>query len=94
MQLCVGSTQLALSDSLLKESLANRPHQLIARDTGKRRKELKLRLLSPNKSLQRSSGRWYLVCNALAVIDKVPKISLGEPLAAELSRYAASRHLA
>jgi hypothetical protein len=43
--------------------------------------------LSPNKSLLRSGGRWYLVCNSLAVIDKVPVISLGEPPAAELSRY-------
>ena len=42
--------------------------------------------LSPNKSLLRSGGRWYLVCWSLAVIDKVPVISLGEPPAAELSR--------
>jgi hypothetical protein len=27
-----------------------------------------------------------LVCNSLAVIDKLPMISLGEPPAAELSR--------
>jgi hypothetical protein len=40
----------------------------------------------PNKSLQRSGGRWYLVCQQLAVIDKVPMISLGEPPGAELSR--------
>ena len=44
--------------------------------------------LPPNKSLLRSGGRWYLVCTALAVIDKVPMISLGEPPAAELSRWA------
>lgn len=43
---------------------------------------------SPNKSLQRSSGQWYLVRKLLAGIDKVPMISLGEPLAAELSRWA------
>jgi hypothetical protein len=48
----------------------------------------------PNKSLQRSGGRWYLVCKSLAVIDKVPVISLGEPPAAELSRWATTmRHL-
>jgi hypothetical protein len=41
---------------------------------------------SPNKSLLRSGGRWYLVCKSLAGIDKVPMISLGEPPAAELSR--------
>jgi hypothetical protein len=44
--------------------------------------------LSPNKSLLRSGGRWYLVCKSLAGIDKVPMISLGEPPAAELSRWA------
>jgi hypothetical protein len=47
------------------------------------------RATSPNKSLLRSGGRWYLVCKQLAVIDKLPMISLGEPPAAELSRYAA-----
>ena len=41
---------------------------------------------SPNKSLQRSGGQWYLVCKSLAGIDKVPMISLGEPPGAELSR--------
>ena len=41
---------------------------------------------SPNKSLQRSGGQWYLVCKQLAVIDEVPTIILGEPPAAELSR--------
>ena len=41
---------------------------------------------SPNKSLQRSGGQWYLVCKSLAVLDKLPMISLGEPPAAELSR--------
>jgi len=41
---------------------------------------------SPNKSLLRSGGRWYLVRKSLAVIDKLPVISLGEPPAAELSR--------
>lgn len=44
--------------------------------------------LSPNKSLQRSGGQWYLVCKQLAGIDKVPMINLGEPPAAELSRWA------
>jgi hypothetical protein len=43
--------------------------------------------LSPNKSLLRSGGRWYLACKSLAGIDKVPMINLGEPPAAELSRY-------
>jgi hypothetical protein len=41
---------------------------------------------SPNKSLLRSGGQWYLVCKSLAVIDKLPVISLGEPPAAELNR--------
>jgi len=44
--------------------------------------------VSPNKSLQRSGGQWYLVCTSLAGIDKVPMIRLGEPPAAELSRWA------
>jgi hypothetical protein len=39
-----------------------------------------------NKSLLRSGGRWYLVCKQVAVIDKLPMISLGEPPGAELSR--------
>ena len=39
-----------------------------------------------NKSLLRSGGQWYLECKPLAVIDKLPVISLGEPPAAELSR--------
>jgi hypothetical protein len=42
--------------------------------------------VSPNKSLLRSGGRWYLICKSLAVIDKLPMINLGEPPAAELSR--------
>jgi hypothetical protein len=45
---------------------------------------------SSNKSLLRAGGRWYLVCKLPAVIDKVPMISLGEPPAAELSRWATS----
>jgi hypothetical protein len=44
--------------------------------------------LPHNKSLLRSGGRWYLVCKALALFDKVPMTSLGEPPAAELSRWA------
>jgi hypothetical protein len=40
----------------------------------------------PNKSLLRTGGQWYLVCESLAGIDRLPMISLGEPLAAELSR--------
>ena len=44
--------------------------------------------MTPNQSLQRSGGQWYLVCESLAGIDKVPMISLGEPPGAELSRYA------
>jgi hypothetical protein len=43
-------------------------------------------MMSPIKSLLRSGGRWYLACTSLAVIDKVPTISLGEPPGAELSR--------
>jgi hypothetical protein len=43
----------------------------------------------PNKSLQRSGGRWYLECESPASIDKVPMINLGEPPGAELSRYTA-----
>jgi len=46
--------------------------------------------LTPNKSLQPAGGRCPLVCNSLAVIDKLPTISLGEPPAAELSRWAAT----
>jgi hypothetical protein len=42
--------------------------------------------VTPNKSLLRSGGRWYLVCKSLAVKNKVPAISLGEPPGAELSR--------
>ncbi|MBK9132079.1 MAG: hypothetical protein IPM20_10665 [Gammaproteobacteria bacterium] len=45
--------------------------------------------MTANKSLQRTGGRWYLVCESLAGIDNVPIISLGEPPAGELSRYAA-----
>jgi hypothetical protein len=43
-------------------------------------------MLPANKSLLRTGGQWYLVCKSLAVIDKVPMISLGEPPDAELSR--------
>jgi hypothetical protein len=49
---------------------------------------------APNKSLQRAGGRWYLVCESLAVFDKVPMIGLGEPPAAELSRWATQRRYA
>jgi len=45
-----------------------------------------LQIMPPNKSLLRAGGRWYLVCKSLAVIDKVPMISLSEPPGAELSR--------
>jgi len=45
-----------------------------------------LGVVPPNNSLQRAGGRWHLVCESLAVIDKVPVISLGEPRAAELIR--------
>jgi hypothetical protein len=41
---------------------------------------------SPNKSLQRSGGRWHLVCNGVVVMNKLPSISLGEPPGAELNR--------
>ncbi len=41
---------------------------------------------APNKSLLRSGGQWFLVCNEVVVIDKVPAISLGEPPGAELGR--------
>jgi hypothetical protein len=43
-------------------------------------------LWSPNKSLLRSDGQWYLVCKAQAGLDKLSTISLGEPPGAELSR--------
>ena len=49
---------------------------------------------TPNKSLLRSGGRWYLVRKSLVVIDKVPMITLGEPPGAELSRYAHERRAA
>jgi hypothetical protein len=42
--------------------------------------------MTPNKSLQRAGGGWYLVCKSLAVMDILPMISLGEPPGAELSR--------
>ena len=42
-----------------------------------------------NKSLLRSGGQWYLVCNGTIVMDKLLMISLGEPPGAELSRYTA-----
>ena len=41
---------------------------------------------SPNKSLLRSGGQWYLVCESLAGIDKLTMVDLGEPPGAELSR--------
>jgi hypothetical protein len=44
--------------------------------------------MSPNKSLLRTGGQWYLVCKSLAVIDKLPVINVGQPPDAELSRYA------
>jgi hypothetical protein len=44
--------------------------------------------LSHNKSLLRSGGLWHLVCNEVAVMDKLPAISLGEPPGAELNRWA------
>jgi hypothetical protein len=43
-------------------------------------------------SLLRSGGQWYLVCKSLAVIDKVPVISRGEPPGAELNRSATLVH--
>jgi len=42
--------------------------------------------MSANKSLQRSGGRWYLVCNEVFVMDKLPTLGLGVPPGAELSR--------
>ena len=44
--------------------------------------------MTPNKSLQRAGGQWDLVCKSLAVIDKLPTISLGEPPGAELNCWA------
>jgi hypothetical protein len=40
-----------------------------------------------NRSLLRSGGQWYLVCNEVIVLDRLPVTSLGERLGAELSRY-------
>jgi hypothetical protein len=40
-------------------------------------------------SLLRSGGQWYLVCESLAGIDKVPMFTGSEPPGAELSRWAA-----
>jgi hypothetical protein len=37
-------------------------------------------------SLLRSGGQWYLVCESLAGIDKVPMFTGSEPPGAELSR--------
>lgn len=42
--------------------------------------------MTHNKLLLRAGGRWYLVCKEVAVMDKVPMITLGEPPGAELSR--------
>jgi hypothetical protein len=42
--------------------------------------------VSPNQSLLRAGGWWYLVCKSLAGIDKVPMISGSEPPGAELNR--------
>jgi hypothetical protein len=42
--------------------------------------------VTPNKSLLRAGGRWYLVCTSLAVMDKLPMLGLSEPPGAELSR--------
>lgn len=42
--------------------------------------------VTPNKSLLRTGGQWYLVCKEEIVMDKLPVISLGEPPGAELSR--------
>jgi hypothetical protein len=39
-----------------------------------------------NKSLLRAGGRWHLVCKEVAVMDKLPMISRGEPPGAELNR--------
>jgi len=39
-----------------------------------------------NESVLRLGGRWYLVCKALVVMDKLPTISGGETPGAELSR--------
>jgi hypothetical protein len=44
------------------------------------------RPVPPNQSLLRSGGQWYLVCESLAGLDKVPMLGLGEPPGAELSR--------
>lgn len=44
--------------------------------------------MTPNKSLLRSGGRCALVCKAVAVMDKRPMISLGEPPGTEISRSA------
>jgi hypothetical protein len=41
---------------------------------------------SANSALQRTGGQWHLVCNELAVVDKLPLISLSQPPAAELRR--------
>jgi hypothetical protein len=45
-----------------------------------------MKAVSPNKSLLRSGGRWHLVCNEVAGMDKLPSISLSEPPGAELNR--------
>lgn len=43
---------------------------------------------APNKSLLRLGDQWYLVCNVVVGLDRLPMISLGEPPGAELSRHA------
>lgn len=47
---------------------------------------LKCFRVTSNKSLQGAGGRWYLACRSLAVISKVPMMSVGELPATELSR--------
>jgi hypothetical protein len=59
--------------------------------TGEEEVEIGVGRLTPNKSLLRTGGQWYLVCKEIVVMDKLPMISLGEPPGAELSRYATSK---
>jgi hypothetical protein len=48
---------------------------------------------SLDKSLLRSGGRCALIRKAVAVMDKLPAISIGEPPCAELSRWATGNRL-
>lgn len=42
--------------------------------------------MTPDRTLLRTGGQWYLVCKEMVVMNTLPAISLNEPPVAELSR--------